>query len=287
MRTLTMKGSSLVGMSLLLTGVALGQGGFTTPLLMSAVQPIEDEFGNTLEGTGSAPGDLVVTYRAVNGVIEVPSTNGTPHVDNVAVVGGTEAVGYLAPMNLSEPGVFSLAISGNERPGTGEKIFVRVFNASTITGASFYADSQLITVNNNDRFALALNSTDQPVDPGDDDSDGLNNSYEKSLGTDKANPDTDDDGMNDGDEQVAGTDATDENSIFVVSYIDSAGDDVLLTWTSVAGKTYQAQANPLLTTPGGFTDIGGQVTATSTVTQIVLPDEFLQSFHNYRVEVLP
>jgi len=288
MRMGMMKKLALFGVALFLSGTALGQGGFTTPLYMSAVQPIADEFGNTLKGDAAEPSDLVVTYLAVNGVIEPPSTNGLPHVDTVEVVGGDAGVGFLAPLGITDPGVFSLAITGDGRPTTGQKIFVRVFNAPTIEEASFYTDSQLITVNNNDRFALVLNATDEPIDSGDDDGDGLHNSYEKSHSTDKGNPDTDGDGMNDGDEIFADNDPLDEDSALVISFLQTDGNDILLTWQSVDGRDYQPQVSSLLVGAGGnFSDIGLPVAATSTVTQIRIPDELLNTFHNYRVEVLP
>jgi len=263
MRMGMMKKLALFGVALFLSGTALGQGGFTTPLYMSAVQPIADEFGNTLKGDAAEPSDLVVTYLAVNGVIEPPSTNGLPHVDTVEVVGGDAGVGFLAPLGITDPGVFSLAITGDGRPTTGQKIFVRVFNAPTIEEASFYTDSQLITVNNNDRFALVLNATDEPID-----SDG--------------------DGMNDGDEIFADNDPLDEDSALVISFLQTDGNDILLTWQSVDGRDYQPQVSSLLVGAGGnFSDIGLPVAATSTVTQIRIPDELLNTFHNYRVEVLP
>ena len=53
----------------------------------------------------------------------------------------------------------------------------------------------------------------------DDDGDGLNNSWEKSLGADPNNPDSDGDGMSDGDEHRAGTGATDSNSTSVITTI--------------------------------------------------------------------
>ena len=265
---------------------ALAQGGFSSPLFMASVQEIQDEFGDTLQGHALAPGDLVITYRALGGVIEPPDTNGVAHVNNTMIPGGVSGVGSLTPTSLTEPGVFGLAIGGGDRPGHGQQIFVRVFNDSTVTGASFYADSQLVTVDENQRFALAINATDQPIDPGDDDSDGLNNSYEKSLGTDKADPDTDGDGTIDGAEFVAGTDGTDDQSEFIISQILGDGNDIILQWASVEGKTYQPLASPVLLGVDVFTNMGSSLVATSGVTQVQIPDELLQTFHNYSVQVL-
>ena len=52
-----------------------------------------------------------------------------------------------------------------------------------------------------------MSVTDKPLDDGDADSDGLANSWERSLGSDPNAADSDGDGFGDGAEQLARTDA--------------------------------------------------------------------------------
>ena len=213
----------------------------TTPLYVGASDAIVNEFGDVLDGQASAPGDLIQLYQAVNGVIHPPGVDGAPHPDNIPLPGGTSAIGYLAPIGLQEPGMFNLAINGAQRPGDGVDLFVRVFNAAMLEEASFYGDSQLFTVDGNKAFSVVIGAADIPLNPGDDDMDGLNNSFEKSLGTSSSSGDTDGDGAGDLHEFRAGTDGQDANSTFIVGAIHPDGEDVLVSWDSVPGRTYQVE----------------------------------------------
>lgn len=257
----------------------------TTPLYVSPSQSIQDEFGRTLQGTAQSPGDTVILYEAVNGVIHPPGIDGTPHPDNVPISGGESGIGFLAPIGDPEPGLFNFAISGAARPSNNDTLFVRVFNAATPSQASFYGDSQLFTVSRNKPFTAVIEQTDQPMDPADDDSDGLNNSYEKSLGTSSAAVDTDGDGMSDFAEISAGTDGTDDDSFLALSGLSADAGDVLLSWMSISGKTYQAEATGNLVSDE-FTAIGDDVIAGGTSTTIRIDGELLKPGAHYRIRVM-
>ncbi len=104
----------------------------------------------------------------------------------------------------------------------------------------------------------------------DTDGDGLSDEDEDDFGTDRFNPDTDGDGISDGDEvNLTGTDPTNPASVLkIVSVGYSLGGDVVLTWTSVPGKTYVAQASADGAT---WADLGefAATAASSTTTQDV------------------
>lgn len=266
-----------------------------TPLIMAPLGQLTDERGKVLQGNSSNPGDLVVTYQAVDGVVHPPNPDGSPHANNRPVPGGTTGVGWMMPPNLRNPGVFNLAIvqKGHNQAyiREGSRVFVRVFNASTLKKASFYTDSQLFRVEQGARYRLVFptSSTDQPLDPRDDDRDGLNNSWERSLNTNMNNPDTDGDGMLDGAEFIAGTDGRDRTSLLEISSMFCLeGDRLYLSWQSVSGKTYHVQANAFLTDTNGFVDIPNcTVISTSDESRILIPDQFQENFYNYRVVVRP
>jgi regulation of enolase protein 1 (concanavalin A-like superfamily) len=67
-----------------------------------------------------------------------------------------------------------------------------------------------------------------------------------------ASNDFDGDGMSNTNEFLAGTDPTDSSSAFKILSILPQGDDVVITWTTVAGKTNALQA---AATPTNFADI--------------------------------
>lgn len=258
---------------------------FTTPLYIAPEGEIEDEFGRLLSGTAVSPGDHVVVYEALNGVIYPPSVVGSPHSDNVPVSGGVTGIGHLAPVAHPQPGFFNLAISGGQRPGNNKKLFVRVFNASDPASSSFYGDSQLFTVSNNKPFKAIVRKTDQPLDSGDDDEDGLHNSYEKSLGTSSEKYDSDGDGMSDYAEFSAGTDGTNEESFLALSGLSIEGSDLLLRWLSISGKTYQAETSLDLTDPD-FDEVGSLFTADGTLSTLRIDGELTKPGSHYRIRVI-
>jgi hypothetical protein len=253
----------------LFTGLSMGQ--IVTPLHVCCEIPIVDEFGIRLQGTQSAPGDLVQVLWATNGVINPPDVDGTPHPDNAVLYGGETGIGALASPYDPEPGIFGISIR-EHRPQDGDQVFVRVFNHSEQDNATFYADSQLLTVNGNSTLTADFNATTNALDPRDPDYDGLNNSWEKTYGSDPDRADTDGDGQTDGHEQRAGTDLLDAESLFqVATFIRIQGRDVEVGWESVSGKTYRVEFTPSnLTGSPVFSDVSSDYTADSEYSSAVI-----------------
>jgi hypothetical protein len=236
------------GMLLLAVGSSVYAEGFIKPLVIAVEDPILDEFDQTLEGSGLAPGDFVQILEAdtsvdPNGIIHPPNPDGTPDLRNPAFYETTAAIGQLTPLNMAQPGFFAKAI--NRKQGTifnGRKIFIRVFNASAISASSFYADSaEILTVNNNLDLIYTIGKTDQPIDSTDADGDGLNNSWEQSYGTDLNNTDTDGDGVTDGIEVAEGRDPLVPDNYLMITAMALFGGDLAITWSSLPGETYHLE----------------------------------------------
>ena len=231
-------------------------GGIAAPLYLGNLVPVRDESGRPMQGSylpaNAANRSLVEIRLAVDGLIRPPDTNGGAHPLNPPLA--TNSVcGVGLNASTANSGLFCLAFP--LRPPAGTRIFARVYNAPTVAEASFYADSQVV-------MALALGvslvlSFDPalPLDSGDDDGDGLANSWEQVLGTsDRPVSDYDGDGMSDLFEMLAGTDPTDPASLlaFLVARpesgavlpegIDPAATRMHLRWQTVPGKRYQLES---------------------------------------------
>jgi hypothetical protein len=240
-----------------------------TPLHVGALAPITDEFGGILCGNAIADPatcDRVELLWASNSVSHAPEFDGSPHPDNPPVAGGTTWIGSLASPALLKPGIFAMSIGGAFRPPNNSTVFVRTYNAPTRAAASFYADSQMLETAGNSVLIAQIGATTNAIDPRDTDGDGLNNSWEKSLGSDANRRDTDGDGVSDGDEFRAGTGLTDSNSVFVVALVSPLGDDGLrIEWNAVAGKTYVVEYNTNnLSDKENYQEFEGYVTAEET-----------------------
>lgn len=287
---------------------AIAQYQINGPLHVGNSIPVTDEFGQVLPGQASQPGCLVMVLQTTNGVIYPPDVNGQPDPRNPLLPGGTAGIGKLARRDATRPGVFGMAMP---RPADGAKLFVRIFNSSNTASASFYGDSALFTVNANVDFNANITATTLPLDAGDDDGDGLNNSWEKSYGSNSsasdsdgdglsdldehnqglhpALADTDGDGMPDGSEVRAGTDAANPSSYLGVGAMQPTDNDLVVQWSSVTGKQYQVEYTTTdLAQPTSFTPLSGLIPAsTGNVTYTVLTNAMqLPGVNIYRIRLI-
>lgn len=272
-----------------ITPVAHAQ--MTTPLHIGNTNAILNEFGHVLPGNNSNPGALVMVLWASNNTIYAPATDGTPHAANPPVSNGVTAIGRSVAPWLLNSGLFSISIA-EPRPGSG-KIFVRVFNKPTLEESSFYADSEIFTIAGNKEFIASIGPTVVALDEADDDGDGLNNSWEKSYGSDPNDPDSDGDGIPDGEEHLigthpaladtdgdgmpdndelrAGTSPTNPASFLGMARLTMQGGNLLVEWNSVTGRNYRLQSARSLI-GAEFEDIAGETfSATGTQSSLVLP----------------
>lgn len=265
-------------------------GQLDTPLQIAANEPIMDEFGVTLRGHANAiPAnrDLVQVLWASNSVIYPPAYDGTPDPRNPPAQNGAWWIGSLTSPDLANPGFFS-AVLANPRPDQSRTLFVRAFNADKAKSATFYGDSQILSVHDNDVLMAKIGATTNALDPRDNDNDGLNNSWEKSLGADPNNPDSDGDGMNDGDERRARTGILDSNSVFVVAWLQRGSDeDAVVSWESVTGVQYQVEfTDNNLDSEGVFSNVSDVVTAADVVTSVLIPYGLQSERGIYRVRLV-
>lgn len=252
---------------------------------MATLSPVVNEFGEVLDGSAHAPGDLVQILRADGGTALPPSSLGDPDPENTLIE--ETAVGNLAPASMSQPGLFGLSMTGTKRPSNGQQIFVRVFNAPTLEDASFYGDSSLFTINGNQEFVVDITAADTPLDANDDDEDGLHNSYEKSLGTEKNNPDSDGDGFIDGHEFAAGTDALNSGSFLAIRSMTPEPGGVRISWDTVPDIKYQLQYSPdPLSGPPSYTAKSPVLTATTNILDVLVTDGLPDTRGHYRVKVV-
>ena len=272
-----------------LLAVLPANGQLYAPFSIGTPNPVTDEFGTNLQGSAMGPAsasDLVQVLWATNG-IEPPDFYGTPSPNNPPVDGGASHVGSLTAPDLVNAGLFSVSLV-DPRPPNNSKIFVRVFNAPKRRDATFYADSQVLTVRDNNLLLLNMHATTNAIDPRDNDNDHLNNSWEKSLGTDPNNPDCDGDGMLDGDEFKAGTGILDANSVFVAVQItpDAAG-NAAVAWDSVVGKSYQIECmNGPWADPVCYTNVSDVITATDVVTETIITNGLWSGMGKFRVRLV-
>jgi len=217
--------------------------------LITAANPLSDEFGQTLNGTDPGAGhfghtavlgDVVHIYLATDGVIYPPNALGQPDSRNTLLL--STRIGRGMSAQLSRPGMFSAHVT--PRPGGGSKIFTRVFNAPTVEGSSFYMDSQLFSVSwaVNETFTAQFDAGIKELDTADDDDDGVSNSWEKSNQTDPHSPDSDNDGFTDLEEWIAGTDPTSQESAFIVSEMTLMPPHFIrLSWKSERNRQYTVE----------------------------------------------
>lgn len=281
MKTLGPRFNALQGAALLalLAGLnAHPAGAQNAPLAFESAAPIVNEFGQVLPGSADGGGALVQLLAAPNGIYP-PDISGQPHPSN-AVLAVTHIGAGTAP-SLGNSGLVSGAVILNRAQAT--RLFARVFNRETLALSSFYGDSAIYTNPTAiyGMFLFNLAATTQALDSADDDGDGLNNSWEKSYGADKNNPDTDGDGVADGDEHRAGTGLLDDESyLAMIRLRPAAGGAMLVEWDSVAGKRYQVQ----VATPDPVYDVAtySNITAVLEATTNTLSATLTNAFYHPR-----
>ena len=264
--------------------------GLTTPLWVGNLSAIRDEFGEILPGHAAAPGAFVELLWAPSNTIYAPAPDGQPHALNPPVSNGVSAIGRLIAPWLQQSGRFSISLA-DPRPKSGQ-FFVRVFNKPTREASSFYADSAILTISSNIEYWANIGSTTNALDPADDDGDGLNNSWEKTYGSDPNDPDSDRDGITDGEEHSlganptladtdgdgvidghelrAGTSLIDKNSYLGLAALQPHASDLLIRWASVTGRQYQVEGADSLLNPAfsNLTDVIAASTGTQTTALI-------------------
>ena len=271
-------GAAVLGLGAL---SAWGQGalGVSIPLYAGNVAPLQDEYGRPMRGSPLAA-DAALRPR-----VEVRQAYLHPFFqDHVALPPGRhgESSPYNPPVATNESfGMGQNAMAADsglfcavfpERPATGTRIFARAFNAPTAAEASFYADSAVVAAPAYGTSIVLTFGAAQPLDAGDADGDGLNNSWEKALGiADRATADYDGDGQTDYQEMLAGTAPDDPGSLLAFRSIRPddgpapAGVEdskpVRVKWQSVPGKQYRLQYVPTLIGEPVFIDVGDVVTA--------------------------
>ncbi|BCX47975.1 hypothetical protein HAHE_18830 [Haloferula helveola] len=107
-----------------------------------------------------------------------------------------------------------------------------------------------IHFDHNGQIALGQGFASQmlALEANDPDRDGLLNDEEATLGTDPNNADTDGDGQGDAFEVGAGTDPVSGTSFFAITDFDLTGNQVTLTWPSLAGNSYDIERSTNLAT---------------------------------------
>ena len=255
-------------------------GGIVSPLYVGNLVPVRNEYSQPMPGS-PRPGEAAARCRieirtTTDGYIHPPTTNGVAHPYNPLLT--TNSVGGMGEnTETDDTGLFCLLFTN--RPAGGTKVFARIYNAPAVAQASFYVDSTLTTIPTSGVSLVLAFGAIRPLDPGDADGDGLNNSWERSLGTaDRLTADYDADGMSDLHEMLAGTDPRDAQSLLVFEgawsatgapgmEYDPQSKLLHIRWQAVPGKSYQLESSACLTADPAtgaapiFTPLGDVVTA--------------------------
>ena len=269
-------------------GHAVAWGGIQAPLYVGNLSPVLNEYGRPMPGSrrGEPVLSRVEIRVATDGIIRAPLMGGGDHPKNPLL--SAESVGGVG-MNAANPssGLFCLLFA--VPPAAGTKLFARVYNAPTVAEASFYVDSELVTVSAKEPALELVFGKAKALDEGDDDGDGLSNSWEQSLGIrEQPGADYDGDGMSDLQERLAGTDPSDSDSNLSITSIDrclplvgsppsSNVQTIRVRWQAMPGRKYQLEYMASLLGEDEGIPVGEMVTASENQfvieRQVVIPDE--------------
>lgn len=236
--------------------ILIGFGQIIPPLYVGNIEPILDEYNRPLIGSYAAEQNrsLIEIRIAEDGIIRPPYPDGTIHPKNPLL--RSSWAGLNAMGNNS--GLFCEIFP--QRIDPTNLIFARAYNKPTRKEATFYMDTPTYTPSKIDSSLVMKFGNPKPMDPRDDDGDGLNNSWEENLGIDdRYTADYDGDGMSDLMEMLAGTAPDDPNSFFAIKYINMQNNIVDIGWYSVPNKTYQVQHTTDLI--DGFKNVENSITA--------------------------
>lgn len=178
----------------------------------------------------TSSGSSIHVYKTLDGIIYEPDHNGTPHGNNVLIA--SSKIGAGVDPALKDAGIFSISIPKSNV----SDFFVRVFDKG------FYIDSEIHTITSKTLpINIIFNTTMSATDERDFDGDGLNNSWEKTYGTDINVSDTDGDGYTDEEEVCLNTDPNNSNDVFTVYGVEVLEEDLILTWDAKGGVEYVVQ----------------------------------------------
>jgi hypothetical protein len=280
-------GRTIIGLcgAALVLASACAWGEVVAPLYVGNLIPALDQNGRVLTGSNrsadAAKRCRVELRLAPNAKIQPPAATGEAQVDN-PLVSPSSVGGIGMNTGTTNSGLFCMVFPNRIEQGT--KVFARVYNAPTLEEASFFADSNIAAAPAKNKTSLALTfGAAQPLDSGDADGDGLNNSWEKALGiNDRLTSDYDGDGMSDLQEMRAGTNPRDAGALLAFRSIreetsmaranadGTAIKTMRVRFQTVPGKSYQLQFASTLVGAQTFLPAGDVVTAAADESEIDL-----------------
>lgn len=252
---------------ILLSAVRFSTAQIITPLYVGNINPVFDNYNRV-----SRDGNLIEIRTSVDGIIRPPDTNGVSHYKNPLLKSSFVGINAMPKIGLFCE-VFPNRIGASY-------VFGRIFNSRSIKTSTFYCDSQIYQIDPKASSLVFSFSKAVPLNPFDDDEDGLNNSWEMELGTYGYNTsDFDGDGVSDLNEMIAGTDPSDKSSVFKIISCDSSH----IKWSSVPLKTYRIQATDNLLAP--FSNIFDCITASTNDLELIKTLSDTNSRKFYRIVI--